>query len=1376
MTNFEVPIITIQLLNHVFKVLEKMGIVIPYIGILSRKSYLQAVFFRIDPTDRCNFFQATNQDDNFNSQTDIPIARMDPKVVSSEMVNNLPNYDSNISELKMNQEKMMSPKTNDLSIPDLDNRYDHDDILQENVESNSDRQTSSSPQYDAPLESVHNSDTDQVKGFSPECKCEHCINLEKVHVPIDDNEFLLPPACNIVERARINNKKDKYFEKYLNEKQVPSVNDPLLTKHIPKRIIVNAEKRILKAIDRRENVKAMKLDFLKNTNQEKTSQPLEIVYTNLNAPIQQLPVLLRNKWFAKDIVCISELQIDPKILTEKTLFHNDWDVFHHPVCTVTVGKSKKNRIFSCILVNRRANLLVKQQNVKAPATSIHCSLAHQDEIFDFNVTVIYRTHINQFHNNNIALGIYNKNTSKTDIRIQHNNFYLNLFKYITTKLQLKIPGLICGDFNCNWEDPRSNDNNEFCKNLRVLFTRYDNKVKGDTNFTYKRSKNSKKGTDLSSSKIDSFLVKNMKGVLKSYSGNLCLNDGHAILSFRSERKSLLENCFITRTVIKPAPKNVIFKTALAAYHRNLDELLRLHQEVITLTNQGFRFAGTNPFTRKLVSILEEVVALTSTVKEVKIKISNQSCNPSPYSTELSDSIFRLERKYQKRGLTEKELKLYVYQSKILRLSVKKDVKEGVGTVSSKSELDNNDIYAINRHYNPKSKIAVGRTGNFTPDELLDHYLHLQDDRNNLPVDPNVKIWEGNFPKLTLKDFNFEWRGYTKMDSLRKCFQSCKPFSKGIDSLVTMNILRSFPAEYCHLFAKCHEANIRSGQVPDYVLNTRLTQIPKLSADDLALLVARRFLSVMHVLGSGHGKNVSAVMTNHLDVHKLYRDSQNAFRKERSCSTALAAVFLKIAKWPKKQPKICLFLDSSNAFGVANPPLLRKIISKIADGQVKEYLCSLLDQRSVVVIDKGQMSRRVTMKKDAPGVPQGMPESPTLFSLLISDLDLSFTDLNEYLVVYADDISVLCTGPSMKDAITAAKESVIKVENYLTKVGIRTNVSKSSYMVFGKDKTTKLELNINGEVLTRKRVFRLLGLRFDDDLNIDPQIRYLVNTRFQKHRGLVNAVLYTKNRINIIGLFQSLYYGQMQFSIECWPRLSKSQGNKICAELIKPLLDIYGLPQFLPNQQKHSYMELLTRAGVQSPINVQDRSILCFANSILKAQNPQQLLFETLLDRLCIKFQDYEFQLRAFSNYHRAVLLSTGVAKLIFKKVSYKQFPGNMKDIIPEIPIDLKAHFDTHHFKRVCKTYFKYKCPHTQGKHLHECKACVEMENAITQSTIHCQQCWIKKRGFSINYVYSEIHSNYTAKAPYAVSNILIKEAINSIPLFDAFIPDIAQLY
>merc|ERR1711911_198812 len=117
------------------------------------------------------------------------------------------------------------------------------------------------------------------------------------------------------------------------------------------------------------------------------------------------------------------------------------------------------------------------------------------------------------------------------------------------------------------------------------------------------------------------------------------------------------------------------------------------------------------------------------------------------------------------------------------------------------------------------------------------------------------------------------------------------------------------------------------------------------------------------------------------------------------------------------------------------------------------------------------------------------------------------------------------------------------------------------MLIGKHDSELEALDFQGENLKATNLFKLLGLRFTNTLSIEPQINYLIFQRFTKHRGLINAVMYSKNRVNLLNLFQSLYYGQLQFSIETWPRLTPEQGNRLCREIVKPIMDIYGLPHY-----------------------------------------------------------------------------------------------------------------------------------------------------------------------------------------------------------------------
>ena len=1361
--NFETPSITCNLLMLVLDILEMSNINIPYIGIKSRKTFLREFLTEVDPLHISEFFT------DIDSEPELPRSNHN----SSDLPQDL--NQSNPRSCELSPPPMRTSPRLELSIPQLNQRYDFNDILNESIMNNANLSGQSdlndSANYDLP-EDIHKNESELVKNFSPECTCTYCLDIKKIHLPIFDEAYLLPPPMSIMESYKLKQKTDAKYNHYISNRIVPNRNDPFISKNVPKYILHNVRRKIHKKAAKKKVYNDINLDKvqMKELSSNKSDfDSLKITYTNLNLPLKQLPLLVRNKLFANDFIILNELNINPLHFKLKTIFGNDWTVFHHEPVHTSKGGIKTPRIFTCILMNSKTNIVAKQIAVNAPATSILCSVKMiGGEIFNFAVSTVYRTHYNS-HAKNIGLKIYSKNTPNNQIRQLHNNFYLKLFRDIIHK-QHKLPAILCGDFNVNWQNPRPNlDCIDFCRNLRSIFSTYNNLVDRPTNFTHTRTKKS----TLTSSQIDSFLIKHISGNIKHFSGRYVGNDGHNILTLSSSINVSHENCFITREILVPAEPSIIYAQAKRAYYSNFSELKKLYDFVIDHTDKGHRFSKTNPFTVQLIRILEEVILTTSTSKIVKIKISDSANQPSIYSAELNKAIISLQNKELTRGLSDRDLNHFRVLSNLLFMSSKADKRAECVKATSDSELSSNDIYALNRRFNPKSKLAMGKTGDYSPDELMDYYLKLNSTDNNLQADESLDIWPDLKNKLSIADFDFKWEGSDRASSLKKCLLTCKPYSKGKDSVVCMNLLRNFPQEYAHLFVWMHECNIKSGKVPDYVLNTRCVQIPKLSHSDLSLISARRFINIQHVAGSMEGKKVSHVTNRFLEQNKVLSWMQHGFRAGHSCSTALATFFLKLNLWPKKQPKIGIFLDSTNAFGVVNNKLLRKVIGKISEGVVKDYLCSLLNQQTVVVMDKGMLSRSVTLKKFQPGVPQGRAESPTLFSLFINELGVIFDNYDDvFPVLYADDLALLISKPTMMEAIDLAKDSIKKVEAFLTKLGIKTNLSKSNFMVFGKpsDLEKEIDITLQNESLTRVKVTKHLGLRFkyvNFQIDITPQLNYLVKNRFVNHRGLVNAVLYSKNRINMINLTSSLYYGQFQFSLEVWPRLSPQQGNRINAELIKPICDIYGLGPVQKNGKKHNYMELFCMTGLNNAINTQDRAIICFANSLLTNEISTEFLKDFLIKNLIFSIKGIQLTFNSYTHYFKAVTICAGKGDFDLKRLNFKTFPGNMPIPFKNLPKLLKAHFGSKHFNNLCKVYFKQKCPHSQLKSNSQCKNCRELDSMKLKIAKSVYNIWQNSNFFSIHRTFFDYNPNILNSDDINIKLqiLLNRSAFNTVPFF-----------
>ena len=1387
--NFETPAITFNLLSVIFEIFTEVNILIPYVGIPDRKSFLTDLFRGLDPLNASGAFEINYQSDITSAssidsdsvETSRARTTNDPKTdlsndpPESNIFSNL-HFSGNQSPKSENsQQQNLDQEHLVVTIPDETPRYDFDLInqiltLNQNLTRKTPGKTPGRPvdnnlfsnlNYDStnfsePNMEVHVNDTDRVFAYGDSCNCKNCSKLREGTAVINDSAYLFPPSKSILDTIYLRKKEDSKFKNYVNHKIIPTINEIRRSHKFSEAKMT----KIATKIENRKNARLKTIAKLNSSFKEIKSkqkvpkaQFIEILYTNLNNPLIQISKVTENASLCADVLCFSELRMDPIHIINKTAFGNNWDYFFHEPVIVNSNGQKRPMIFSLILINSDSNLVGTLKPSPAPITSVAITAkTNEGEFFTFNVSCLYRTHYDS-SNFNVALQIYDKSCNNENRRIAHNQFYKDIINYTVTNFQAKVPSVFCGDLNLDFMNPRKTDSNDLCRSIQAIFAPYTVHSKKPTHYTHSRIPGVKK---LVKSRIDFFISKKFPNdfqQINQFSGHGILNDGHSILKIRSNVPKLIRTNKITRTIRVLPDRDVLFRQSRRVFYQNYDQLKHLYESVLSHIENGGSYSHTNPYTSFLVSLLDDIIDSVTVSKTITIKTSQPKYDFSDYSLRLLEKISSLDERSLTRDLSDCETLAHGVYTLLLRMSVKEDSRKVFEPYVQNSELSTNDIFALNRFFNPKSKLSAGKTGDYSCDQLLNIYLETVDAKKNLPIDPSVDYWKDLKSKFSLDDLKIQWEGPTRGTSLKKSFQSCQPFAKGVESDLTRHALGFFCAEFSTLFVWMQETNLKCGRSPDFCRRSRLRQIPKLSAPDLTAIGARRFIAVSGVSDTGGEKHVSDAFNEKLEKEGAIPNWQNAFRKSRSTSTALADIFLRIQKLPKNHAKILISFDSTNAFGVTSPILLRKAIDSVAEGKMADYLKSLLEQKTVRVEDNGNASKFFTLPKDAPGVPQGKPTSPTLFSLLISALQEQFPNLDaNFLSAFADDLSMVISMATMSECINEAKKAIQIVEKFMTSLGIKVNISKSNYMVFGPGSDVDFELKYKGETLKRVYKNKILGLRFNTELSVKPQIDWLISNRFPKHRGAINILMYAKNRIHLIGITNSLFYGQYQFSVEVWPRLCAQQGNKIAAEILNMILDIYGLPLRRENGKRYCYMEIFAMAGLQSPINIQDRSILNLANTVLIAKRPNIQLFDSLNEYLCIQTENFNFSFNYFSSYKRRVLLSVNLIKLHFSCPQHiHTFPGNMKIPIKNLPNDVAAHLGCKYksFNRVCKSHFKYKCPHAQGTPINQCKNCIEKRTLINFVKRYIPSTAFQR--FSIFYYAST----------FSISEVSLKKHINN---------------
>ncbi|XP_039293850.1 uncharacterized protein LOC120353585 [Nilaparvata lugens] len=318
-----------------------------------------------------------------------------------------------------------------------------------------------------------------------------------------------------------------------------------------------------------------------------------------------------------------------------------------------------------------------------------------------------------------------------------------------------------------------------------------------------------------------------------------------------------------------------------------------------------------------------------------------------------------------------------------------------------------DVINTNRSM-PRKSIGFA-----SPDDFNGFFVgSVQDIVGDLPdvaIDP-IALLEGRV-QPSQKHLSF-FRPTTPA-ALRKIIHSFKP-SKSPDVFgMSVSMLRDVvDAVAVPLCASVNEC-LRSGKFPDFLKTSRT--VPVFKKGDRECLHSFRPISITPVFG----KVIEAVIKPQLEAffeeNGLFSDMQFGFRVGRSTVGAVDHVAERIDTAFEDGESLALALcDLSRAFDcVDHGILLRKLSFYGLRDSALSILGSYLSGRTQLVSLSGADSRTLPV---AFGVPQGSVLGPTLFLVMINDLDDHGSSL-----MFADDASLLSSGAELERVLEASAE-------------------------------------------------------------------------------------------------------------------------------------------------------------------------------------------------------------------------------------------------------------------------------------------------------------------------------------------------------------------
>jgi hypothetical protein len=188
-----------------------------------------------------------------------------------------------------------------------------------------------------------------------------------------------------------------------------------------------------------------------------------------------------------------------------------------------------------------------------------------------------------------------------------------------------------------------------------------------------------------------------------------------------------------------------------------------------------------------------------------------------------------------------------------------------------------------------------------------------------------------------------------------------------------------------------------------------------------------------------------------------------------------------------QYAIGIFIDLRKAFDTINHNILINKLEKIGiRGMAIDWIKSYLDRRKQFVKLGNHSSNCFDI---ACGVPQGSVLGPKLFILYINDICQVSKLL--YMVLFADDTNVFCSGDDLDTLQKNINEELYKLKLWFDWNKLSLNVSKTKFMFFGRFRlNTQLKIEIDGVAIEQVHKIKFLGVTIDDKLSWKPHITHV----------------------------------------------------------------------------------------------------------------------------------------------------------------------------------------------------------------------------------------------------------------------------------------------
>ncbi len=318
----------------------------------------------------------------------------------------------------------------------------------------------------------------------------------------------------------------------------------------------------------------------------------------------------------------------------------------------------------------------------------------------------------------------------------------------------------------------------------------------------------------------------------------------------------------------------------------------------------------------------------------------------------------------------------------------------------------------------------------------------------------------------------------------------------------------------------------------------------------------------------------------INKHLPSPDYQHGFKPKHSTTSALLPLVTHIAEnlnaKGRSKPTVAIALDLTKAFDtVDHNTLLSRIASSTLPSPFVRWLAAYLRGRQASTLFRDKESRIRLVKA---GTPQGAVISPTLFNFYLSTLPPPPEGV--YITMYADDITIYCSGRDLPSIEAKLNPYLVKVADHLRSLNLSISPSKSTSTYFTLNThefNATPQIFLDGNLLPCSKSPKILGVTFDNSLTFRQHAADMAS-RASRKNNIIKALAGTnwgQDKETLLLTYKALGRSILNYAAPVWsPNIANSNLAKMQTSQNEALRVAIGCYQGTPADHLHQETNIL----------------------------------------------------------------------------------------------------------------------------------------------------------------------------------------------------------